>query len=79
MLRRCVPLLLNAQFLGQPCEIIEAPKLDQAPVKFFVISSSVYVMLSVLNATVSSVAHKIAFLFIKDFKYELEIVIEKLF
>ena len=34
-------LLLMAQFLGQPCVIIEAPKLDQAPVYFFVISSSV--------------------------------------
>ena len=33
--------MLNTQFLGQPCEIFKAPKLDQAPVKFFVISSSV--------------------------------------
>ena len=40
-LRRAVESLLNAQFLGQPCEIIEAPKLDQAPVKFFLISNSV--------------------------------------
>ena len=40
-LRRAVKSLLNAQFLGQPWEIIEAPKLDKAPVKFFLISNSV--------------------------------------
>ena len=43
------------------------------------LSSVAMLIMSVLNGAISSVAHKVAFLFTKDFKYELEIVIEKLF
>ena len=46
---------------------------------FSFLSSVAVSMMSVLNAAISSVAHKVPFLFTKDFKYELEIVIEKLF
>ena len=36
-------------------------------------------MMSVLDTFISSIAHKFAFLFFKDFKNDLKIVIKKLF
>ena len=43
------------------------------------LSSVAVSMMSVLNAAISSVAHKVAFLITKDFKNELKIVIKKTF
>ena len=53
----------------------EAPTLDQTPVKFFVISNSVN--MSVLNSSILSIAHKVAYLFLRDFKNHLLFGIEK--
>ena len=60
---------LDAQFLGQHCEIFRSAYAGPST-----LSSVTESMMSVMNAAISSIAHKVRFLSFKDFKNYLNIV-----
>ena len=65
---------LDTQFLGQHCEIFRSAYAGPSTCYSF-LSSVTESMMSVMNAAISSIAHKVRFLFFKDFQNYLNIVI----